>query len=378
LNDHTKVLPGQRAQDPLEIPPERPLRRFLSALRPYPFEIAAWIGLITAVAFLRSHGLRIGWQTFDYTIPPLLPVMAKYFLGGIILYGLYTAVRRESPRRYLRQIGTVRWIVLSLRVWIAVMIFNYTYFWLKVCIPFVNPRLWDEALWKVDSLLHFGISPSILLVESASSGLLAALDLWYGLWLASVSLSIAFFCASPKEQVRRQFLLSCVLIWVLGAWIYTAIPVLGPIYVFGDVWQQAMQHMPSAEGGQQLLLGNYQTIMRGIADGQLYQFNPTQGIAAMPSLHVGVHWMLMLWMRRYARPLFLPAVIATLLTFLGSIATGWHYAIDGYVGIALGQFSYWAALRWERGDGLAAEPSSGDVAEGRIARTAGTALRRRG
>ena len=97
-----------------------------------------------------------------------------------------------------------------------------------------------------------------------------------------------------------------------------------------------------------------------------------------PSLHVGVHWMLMLWMRRYARPLFLPAVIATFLTFLGSIATGWHYAIDGYVGIALGQLCYWVAVRWERGDDLGAEPSSGDVAEGRIARTAGAALRRRG
>ena len=58
--------------------------------------------------------------------------------------------------------------------------------------------------------------------------------------------------------------------------------------------------------------------------------------------------MLMLWLRRYARPLFLPAVIATVLTFLGSIVTGWHYAVDGYVGVGLGQLSYWLALRTER------------------------------
>ena len=58
--------------------------------------------------------------------------------------------------------------------------------------------------------------------------------------------------------------------------------------------------------------------------------------------------MLMLWMRRYARPLFIPFAAATFLTLLGSILTGWHYAVDGYVGILLGQFSYWAALKLER------------------------------
>ncbi len=56
----------------------------------------------------------------------------------------------------------------------------------------------------------------------------------------------------------------------------------------------------------------------------------------------------MLWIRRYARPLFAVAVIGTLLTFLGSIVTGWHYAVDGYVGIGLAQLSYWLANRTER------------------------------
>ncbi len=336
--------------DASESPGGPPLaeKRRRGALRPYPFEIAAWLALVSSVAFLRLSGLRIGWETFDYTIPPLLPVMAKYFVAGIGLYALWALLRRESLTSYLRTIASVRWIVLSLRVWVAILIFNYAYFWLKVCVPMVNPRLWDQTLDRLDSLLHFGWSPSIVLTDAVRGPLLGWIDVWYGLWLPSVSLTIAFFCAHPRALVRRRFVLSCVIVWALGAWIYVALPALGPIYVFTEIWTDLLPAMPANARAQQMLWENYQIIQRGIQEGQLYRFNPTRGIAALPSLHVGVHWMFMLWLHRYARPLFVPAAAATFLTFLGSIITGWHYAVDGYVGIALGTLAYWAALRLER------------------------------
>ena len=343
MTDDPSAPPDERPEDP-----GGASGRTRSRLRPHAFEITAWIGLVTGVAFLRWRGLRIGWETFDYTVPPLLPVMAKYFVVGIGLFCLYTALRRRSVVGYLRRIATPEWILLSLRIWVAIIIFNYTYFWLKVCVPMVNPRLWDEALSRLDTVLHFGYSPSIVLLESVRGELLGWLDRWYGLWLPTVSLSIAFFCAHPRPLVRRRFVLSCVLVWIVGAWIYTALPALGPVYVYTELWRDVLPGMPANHNAQQLLWENYQIIQRGIEDGQLYRFNPTRGVAAMPSLHVGVHWMLMLWMHRYARPLFIPAAVAAFLTFLGSIITGWHYAVDGYVGILLGQGAYWAALRLER------------------------------
>ncbi|MEE8137334.1 MAG: phosphatase PAP2 family protein [Thermoanaerobaculia bacterium] len=166
-------------------------------------------------------------------------------------------------------------------------------------------------------------------------------------WLPSVSFTIAFFCAFPAARLRRGFVLSCVLIWTLGAWLYTAFPALGPIYGFADVWQEAIPEMPHAEGSQRLLAENYQRVVAG-RTGPLRQFNPTRGVAAMPSLHVGVHWLFTLWFRRHLRPLFLLALLATLLTFVGSVVTGWHYAIDGYVGIVLAQGVFWLTTRLER------------------------------
>ncbi len=83
----------------------------------------------------------------------------------------------------------------------------------------------------------------------------------------------------------------------------------------------------------------------------------------MPSLHVGGHWLVMLWSRRLARPLFMPAVVATFLTFLGSVVTGWHYAVDAYIGIALAQSAYWLALIFEKepkGSETSANPSEAE------------------
>ena len=318
-------------------------------LRPYPFEITALAGLVAAVVFLRAQGLRIDWRTFEYTIPPLLPAMARYLLIGILAYVVYLKVRRRPLLPYVRRCFSAPWLLLTLRIWLGISVFTYTYFWLKVCVPLVNPRLWDPLLWQLDRLLHLGFSPSLFLVELARGTILVpVLDRWYAWWLPSVSLGIAFFVAFPGAIVRRRFALSCVLIWTLGAWMYVAMPALGPVYAFPDQWSELLEAMPGARGGQALLLENYQKILAGRSS-DLKQFNPTRGIAAMPSLHVGVHWLIMLWLRKYARPLFLPAVLATVMTFIGSIVTGWHYAVDGYVGIALGQLSYWMANRLERG-----------------------------
>ena len=317
-------------------------------LRIFPFEIAAWSGLVAAVVFLRSHHLRIDWVTFEYTIPPLVPVMAKYLVFGIVIYTIYLLIRRRSIVPYFKRLVTWRWWILTLRLWAAIAIFTYTYFWLKVCVPLVNERLWDAALWRLDIGLHLGFSPSLFIVELTQGTPFAGwMDHWYALWLVSVSCGLAFMCAYPGAVLRRRFILSCVLIWTLGAWLYVALPALGPIYAYNEAFQEILPQIPRANGSQQQLWTNYQTVLAGKTGG-LKQFNPTKGIAAMPSLHVGVHWLLMLWSRRFARPVFVFAVVATLLTFLGSIVTGWHYAIDAYVGIGLAQVCYWIANRTER------------------------------
>lgn len=319
----------------------------ISRLKPYPFEVVSWLGLLTVVIFLRSHDLRIDWTTVDYLVLPFIPIMGKIFCLGIVMQMVLSRVTGQSLKTYLKTIFSARWIALTVRLLIVVLIFNYNYFWLKVCVPLVNFRLWDEAYWKLDIWLHFGYSPSVLLVELfTGTGLAGWLDSWYQLWHYTTLFAVAFFVSAASPRIRRPFILSCVLIWTVGAWLYVATPALGPIYVYQETWTELISEMPSARNSQVALWNNYQKMIAGRTGG-LRQFNPTQGIAAMPSLHVGFHWLLMLWIRRQVRPLYLPAVVAVGLTFLGSIVTGWHYAVDGYVGIVLAQLAFWISLRTE-------------------------------
>jgi hypothetical protein len=85
----------------------------------------------------------------------------------------------------------------------------------------------------------------------------------------------------------------------------------------------------------------------------------------MPSLHVALHWLFALWAWRAARPLLVPWIIATLLTFLGSLATGWHWAVDGYAGVALASAAFAVAvlsqrLRGPTGSGMLAHDGGAD------------------
>lgn len=326
--------------------------------RPYPFEIAAWASLAAAVLFLRGNGLRIDWNTVVYTVPPLFRPTAQVLLAGPPLYAIYLLLRRRPLAPYLRRLIRPAWLLLWLRLWLTCFVFTYAYFWLKVCVPLINTRLWDGELWELDRLLHFGVSPSILLTETfRGTGLVAPLETWYGWWLPTMMFGLSFFCAAPDAGTRRRFMLSSVLIWTLGPWIYLAVPALGPVYVRGEVFQELAPEMPHARAAQAMLWRNYQTVVAG-REGTLKRFNPTRGIAAIPSLHVGGHWLLLLWVRRRARPWLVPALLGTLLTLIGSVVTGWHYAVDGYVGIAIASLAYWAAWRL---DPEPPEPDSGDA-----------------
>lgn len=301
----------------------------------YPFEVYTLVLVGGAVLFLRSRGLRIDWKTVEYTLYPMVPMLPSALLGGVALQSLYRLVTRRPLRAYLARVTTLEWLGLWLRMWLAAMLMTYAYFWLKISVPLVNERLWDQQLWNLDVLLHGGVSPSILITQGfRDAPILSLLDGWYGLWVKTVFYAIAFFSALPEALPRRRFMASAVLLWTLGAWLYLALPALGPIYAFPQVWRDLLDQMPLARATQVNLWANYQTILAG-RSGVLRRFNPTLGVAAFPSLHVAAHWLFALWARRDARLLFVPFVVATLLTLIASVLTGWHYAVDAYAGILL-------------------------------------------
>lgn len=325
---------------------------------PYPFELATVLAVLLAAGVLRSRGLRMDWQTFAYIVVPALRLLPKALVAGIALQLLYRALLRLPLIGYLRQVARPHWLLLWVRLLVAGVLMTYGYFWLKVAIPLVNPRLWDPALWRLDRALHIGLSPSLFVANLfAGTPLVGWIDRWYGIWVSTVFYTLVLFCAALDPLLRRQFLLSCVLLWTLGSWLYVALPALGPVYVAPGSYQHVLAEMPRARAGQEALGENYRRMLDGRRTGRLASFKPTRGIAAMPSLHVGAHFLFFLWARRRARPLRLVFALATFFTFAGSLLSGWHYAVDGYAGILLAWLCFRLALLGEPGREEMADPA---------------------
>jgi hypothetical protein len=253
---------------------------------------------------------------------------------GVAVHVVLALLGRRSPVTYLRELVRPLSILGWLRFVSVFALVTFAYTWLKVCVPLLRQETLDAALWRLDRLVHLGISPSIFVLELLGAPLLTLLDLWYSFWVVTIVVAMAWGAAHPALAARRNFALACAILWTLGSWGYLAVPALGPCYSDPPLFAPVRADLPRAAALQGRLAENYARMLAG-RDGSLRQFNPYFGVAAMPSLHVGAHWLFALWARRHARRFFLPLAIATALTFLGSIATGWHWAIDGYAGMLL-------------------------------------------
>jgi len=326
----------------------------------HPFEAWTYGATLAVVGYLRWRGLRMDWRTVEFMAGPMFAQLPRALAFGLLLHAVALVAGRESPRPWLRAVATPASALLWLRVWLATMAVTYTYSWLKVSVPLLRWEVLDPALWKIDRFLHFGVSPSIFAVELVAGTPVARwLDGWYALWLSTVVGMFAYAFLAPSLARRRNFAFACAVLWIGGAAIYFALPAVGPCYASQDVFREARVEMPRAAASQERLWENYVLLVAG-RDGSLKRFNPYLGVAALPSLHVGAHVLFALWARRHARRLFLPFAAAAGLTFLASVATGWHYAVDGYLGALLAVAALRLADRFEpvAADATAAAPAA--------------------
>ena len=316
----------------------------------YAFEVLLLLTCVIGVLALKIAGVGITWWTFRFTVQDGIVPFLIIFFTGMILQLIHHWIQGQKLRSYLDSIRKPSWMLLWVRLWIACLFLSYSHMWLKLAIPLINRRLWDFQFWNLDIWLHAGISPSRFVMELfRGTVLVPALDTWYSWWLTISLYSLGFFCAAGNEVLRRQFAFSQIMIWTLGVWIYIGWPSLGPCYAYSEEWANLKGKMPHAENTQSALMRNYWKVVDSWRTGRIKApFNPSYGIAAMPSLHVGIMWLLFLWSRKHARLLALFYLLGTVLTFLGSILTGWHYAVDGYAGILIAQLCYWAATLTER------------------------------
>lgn len=302
-----------------------------------------WLASTTCLAFVvlecaimvlmvRRIGLAlpVGWQAVSFMLSLVPAIAAGYAIHSVVHF-------RRGRRDELREIFRPASLGLTLLLFASLVVLMVFYSGLKSMTPLLTDRSFDELLWRLDSALFFGMSPNVFFVNLLDqSALLRFIDFGYGyFFFAAVLVSFPLILPLRNDRFRTSFVIANVLLWSAGAWLYFAFPSLGPAYRFHEVWDAIREQFPVSTYWQGQLFDNY-TMVLGIAEGRIDPaLNLVEGIAAFPSLHVGFQALFALYLGGLSRVAGRAAWLLVLLTFLGSILTGWHYMIDSVAGLVL-------------------------------------------
>jgi len=298
----------------------------------WPFVLSLLLGQFGLVVLLiRQAGAEV---PFSYGLFALVGMISKMMAIALLIR---TAARFADGSKKNVLLPEKSWEFLLIIV--AYVLLAQAYMWGKVFVPAFNHHLVDAALARIDRLVCLGINPNVFLLtifggaHDQPGWTAIFLDSFYSAFVPMM-LGITAFFVTGTSAARRGFLVAMILLWSSGFWLYIAFPSVGP--VFGDpaLKTEIAAVFPRAAGMQQVLLNNYQALFR-LLRGEAVQIFPGFGIAAMPSLHVGAEALFFFWcvFRKSAwRSIFL---MLGLLTWIGSVATGWHWFVDGLAGVVL-------------------------------------------
>jgi hypothetical protein len=268
------------------------------------------------------------------------------FGAGILLMIHVIKLRRAGVERPIAQLKkrflAEKTVMLSAVTGMVLAGIDMLFFmWIKPEVTAVAPFWADKLFADIDHAI-FRTDPWRLF---------QGIDLTFHAWAYSFFWAVAImatlvwlFVQKPSFE-RSTSILSYFALWSL----------FGPIgqYFFSSAGPIFYGHIGLGNRFTELG-GNIPEVTR-IVSGYLWNFHTTgqlgvgAGISAMPSLHIAtVAWIYLAFRGQRSRLAPLTALFAIYI-FALSVALGWHYAIDGLVGVAGAIASQWACGAYLRG-----------------------------
>ncbi len=309
----------------------------------YPFDYPIIAYLLATLFLSRRFSFKIDWQlltNFDFEITLILgaglPVFVLWYAKLVVLDRLRLPQIWRVMRNFCKN-SLLNWrrMYEILRTTLAFKVCMLCYSIIKQSIPVINPTMYDRSFVEMDRVVHFGFNPVALSELAATSPLVMSFfDQTYVLWYLVKSAVLLFFLFYAAQQKRWHFFTAYFLVWMLGGALAVALPSLGP--VFCNPQDYLHVDMPRAKMLQGYLWAHYTDLLK---DPSSYTFQIYEGVAAFPSLHVGIAVLNAIAISSI--PFLRNALLAyALIIQAGSVILGWHYAIDGYACAALAVVIY--------------------------------------
>lgn len=281
----------------------------------------------------------------DIGTPPFVVFTASIAVILVVLRPIWLVVRLH-PRPTRQLISDLRryspWLLSCLFVMFAVTQTMQGVSNIKNTIPFTNPFWADPVLIQFDRALFFGFDAWQLTHAIIPPKGTLVIDWIYAAW----QLVQLAFCMTMAllfdRRLQLQAVLSFQVSWLfIGNLIATAMSSVGPIFV-ANFWSRN-DFLPIVERlhaeGATYAIQTVNYLLETQATNAL-----GSGISAMPSMHVGIAVLVALFFRQRLAKFQGIAWVFVVLTYVGSIHLGWHYATDGIVS-AFFVVIIWKAMR---------------------------------
>lgn len=297
------------------------------------FALLALIVLATyalAVALSRGH-LEWGDIVLDYAKG--FSLVALVGITVLVMWCQLLAIREkrrlvDKCREYFSD--PLLWARLAIPTLMApVFLASFT-----VLKSLIGMRLgfgWDATFANLDSAI-FGTDPWRLTHAVFGPWATRYLQFWHVVWGGIMAFSMVLVpLLTPRVQGAR-FLLAMFLVWLVTGLLLAAVfSSAGPCFAYKFHPDLAARFEPLRVSLRQMLAGNGAILMTQAYLAEYWNAPiATQGggISAFPSVHVAVAVLYVLAAWRYL-PLRIVAIAFAITIWIGSIHTGYHYAVDG-------------------------------------------------
>lgn len=282
----------------------------------------------------RPSNLSIGANLLGYTI---------CIFGWLAFRYIYmlVATRRESAIfhsiKFFKDLLPT--FVRSTPLFVVMMLFMPTFSAMKGAIFQFNEYSWDQTFIEWDVWLH-GTDPWLLLQPLLGFPVVTyAISVAYHAWLMLIYGGfLLVLSAYSRPHLREQFLCTFILIWgFIGTILAMIFASVGPCFadpILGiDRFTELTDYLVSVKAHYPILVSDTQDFLLDRYRNRNGDLGA--GITAMPSVHVALACLFWLTARQVGKWLGYAAFAFLVIIQIGSVHLAWHYAVDGYVSIAI-------------------------------------------